>query len=296
MLAMDVVDTLRHQETLVERELDQETRDGVLKTRLREIYASQGLEVTDRILAQGIEALRESRFVYDRRGGTWPRLMALAWVRRGPVAIVLAALLVIGAAFYGWSAYQRGVEENRLAAARIELTETLPAELDRITVATRATAGDAEAVAAVDRLAMDAEAALAREEAETAKRLIGELEALQDQLELAYELRIVSRPGEPSGVFRIPDVNRTARNYYLIVEAIGPDGSALSLPITSEEDGSTATVSKFGVRVPRATYDAVAADKQADGIVDAARLGEKRSGSLGETYLMNVEDGRIREW
>ncbi len=35
MLAMDVVDTLRHQEKLIERELGQEARDTALKTRLR---------------------------------------------------------------------------------------------------------------------------------------------------------------------------------------------------------------------------------------------------------------------
>ncbi|MCB1487298.1 MAG: hypothetical protein KDJ88_07550, partial [Bauldia sp.] len=64
MLAMDVVDTLRHQDSLVERELGQESRDEALKARLRQIYESQGLEVTDRILDQGIAALKESRFTY----------------------------------------------------------------------------------------------------------------------------------------------------------------------------------------------------------------------------------------
>jgi 5-methylthioribose kinase len=39
-----------------------------------------------------------------------------------------------------------------------------------------------------------------------------------------------------------------------------------------------------------------AADKRADGIVDSNRLGEKRRGTLSETYLMDVEDGRIRAW
>jgi hypothetical protein len=64
MLAMDVVDTIRHRELLVERELGQGERDEALRTRLREIYTSQGLTVTDRIIDQGIKALRESRFVY----------------------------------------------------------------------------------------------------------------------------------------------------------------------------------------------------------------------------------------
>src|SRR3712207_8628772 len=38
MLAMDVVDTLRHQESLVNRELSEEDRDAQLLQRLRDIY------------------------------------------------------------------------------------------------------------------------------------------------------------------------------------------------------------------------------------------------------------------
>ena len=50
MLAMDVVDTLRHQENLVSRELSEQDRDAQLLQRLREIYRGQGIEVPDRIL------------------------------------------------------------------------------------------------------------------------------------------------------------------------------------------------------------------------------------------------------
>ncbi|HXK56547.1 MAG TPA: DUF6384 family protein, partial [Gammaproteobacteria bacterium] len=46
MLAMDVVDTLRHRRLLVERELQSDQRDEKLIDRLRDIYRSQGIEVT----------------------------------------------------------------------------------------------------------------------------------------------------------------------------------------------------------------------------------------------------------
>ena len=64
MLSMDVVDTLRHRQHLIERELNSEERDQKLIERLREIYTSQGMEVTDEILAAGVAALKEDRFVY----------------------------------------------------------------------------------------------------------------------------------------------------------------------------------------------------------------------------------------
>ncbi len=64
MLAMDVVDTLRRRQRLVEREFDSEGREQDLKQRLRKIYAAQGIEVPDHVLEEGVAALREERFVY----------------------------------------------------------------------------------------------------------------------------------------------------------------------------------------------------------------------------------------
>lgn len=74
MLAMDVVDLLRHEQALVERELASEERDQALFEQVKRMYASQGLEVTDEIIADGVAALREERFVYrppPPKGSLW---------------------------------------------------------------------------------------------------------------------------------------------------------------------------------------------------------------------------------
>ena len=63
------------------------------------------------------------------------------------------------------------------------------------------------------------------------------LQYVHDMLRQEYTIQIVSRPGTPSGVWRTPANSRTARNYYLIVEAVTASGQKLQLPITSEEDG-----------------------------------------------------------
>ncbi len=68
MLAMDVVDTLRHRELMLEREVEAGDRDQRLLLRLREIYTGQGIAVTDDVLAQGVSALREERFLYVAPG------------------------------------------------------------------------------------------------------------------------------------------------------------------------------------------------------------------------------------
>jgi hypothetical protein len=86
------------------------------------------------------------------------------------------------------------------------------------------------------------------------------------------------------------------RNYYLIVEPIAPDGGVLSLPITSEEDGEKATVSRWGVRVSKEVFDRVRQDKNDNGIIDNSRVGEKRRGGLEIDYLMPVQGGVILKW
>ena len=58
MLAMDVVDTLRHQDNLVARELDETRREAQLIERLRQIYRGQGIEVPERSIAAHITIAR----------------------------------------------------------------------------------------------------------------------------------------------------------------------------------------------------------------------------------------------
>src|SRR3954449_5925694 len=83
MLAMDVVDTLRHRELVLEREVEAEDRDQRLLVRLREIYTAQGITVTDDVLEQGVRALREERFAYTAPAPSFGRSLALLYVSRG---------------------------------------------------------------------------------------------------------------------------------------------------------------------------------------------------------------------
>lgn len=304
MLAMDVVDTLRHNETLVARELAEETREAALIARLRSIYHGQGIEVSDAALAAGVKAMKESRFAYTPPPPGLATTLAKAWVNRGRIGRRAAAGL--GALVAALLAYQflvvrpaeQHAEQARVAAEqrRADLAERLPR---RLAQAHAAAAGEARVEAArirADQLLADGRAALAREDAAAAQQVAAALERLRDDLAATYTLRIVSRPGEQSGVWRIPERNPNARNYYLIIEAVAPDGSVLTLPVTSEEDGRTRSVARFGVRVSPEAFEAVRRDKNDDGIVQNNRLGEKRRGRLDPDFAMPVTSGRITEW
>jgi hypothetical protein len=296
MLAMDVVDTLRHQDDLVEKELGQENRDEALKARLRQLYEGQGLEVSDHILDEGIQALRESRFLYTPPPPSFARTLARLWVRRTSIAKVGVVILMLVAAAAAWQVWSSRSERAAKERARIELSSVLPGELSAAVQMTRNDAKVASAQEAVNTLAADGRAALAAGDATEVRAAISKLAALRAKLVQQYVLRIVSRPGERSGFFRIPDINQNSRNYYLIVEAIAADGRVLSMPILNEENGKVETVAKWGVRVPQSTFDAVRRDKQDDGIIENNRLGEKKRGALKPDYLMPVLGGTVTKW
>jgi uncharacterized protein DUF6384 len=304
MLAMDVVDTLRHQENLATRELDETRREAQLVDRLRQLYRGQGIEVPERVLHEGVRALKESRFVYSSPQPGFTRTLAVAWVNRGRVGKALLGLLAVSG--IGWGVYQIRVvrpaqqqaEQARAQADREqrELTDLLPRALEQGHQEVLAEARVDEARQRADQILADGRSAIARRDPAGAKKALGELEGLRADLRREYVLRIVSRPGEQTGVYRIPARNPQARNYYIVVEPVGPDGRILSLPVTSEEDGRTETVSKWAVRVSQEVFNQVRRDKEDDGIVQRNRLGEKRRGYLEVDDLMPVLGGAILSW
>ena len=297
MLSMDVVDTLRHQESLVTRELDEDQREAELIDRLRAIYRNQGIDVPDRILQEGVTALKESRFVYTPPPASMATRLAGLWVRRGRIGTAAAALVgLVGVAWIAHAALIIWPRERAHKLDRIEISETLPKALDAARADIKAMSQDPAADRQADQLVAEASASLGHGDTATAKQDIAELGRLRDKLRQAYQLLIVTRPGVPSGVFRVPGRNPSARNYYLVVEAIGADNQPLPMAIKSEEDGSTKTVTQWGVRVTPEAYEAVRRDKMDDGIIRNRKVGEKRRGRLDVDYRMAVLGGAINQW
>src|SRR6185503_1532495 len=193
MLAMDVVDTLRHKELVLARELTAEDRDAKLLDQLREIYTSQGIEVTDEILQRGVDALREERFAYTPPPPSFSRTLARAYVTRGrwgrPVGFAVVAFQV----------FVRGPELRKATEVPAELTaafEMLDANTD-------------------DPAALDP----ARADLASGQAAAAEIETLNARVLTEYELRIVSRPGRESGFWREYEGSAGSRAYYLVVEA-----------------------------------------------------------------------------
>lgn len=410
MLAMDVVDTLRHEDKLVARALNAQAREQALIERVRAAYAAQGIAVSEAMIADGVAALKAREYSYEPpHPGLRTRLLT-AWVRRRRIGAGLAVTGVfaalIGGGWYGFVEYpearQRtaavaqlndqltltrsdiqflGERHATLARRWQALREDTPdgdsrrafERLSDDAGATLASAADALQLATAqqhnadlsvdnfERRATDVRAALTRQQqsiltaraaldraeqqlntlddvdalprrlrelrdagvrlavpapvdAEIEQRYdtaraalqrgdvqraidgLNALQALNRQLEQQFRVRIVSRPGALSGVIREPPNNPRASNYYLIVEALDADNRPVTVAIVSEEDGSSANVSSWGVRVAEAVFDRVRRDKQDDGIIQAAAAGEKRRGYLDIDYLIPVQGGLIHTW
>jgi hypothetical protein len=294
---MDVVDTLRHQESLVARELNEDQKEAELIERLRKIYRDQGIEVSDRIIQEGVKALKDSRFVYSPPRPGLGTTLARLYVQRGRYGKAAGAVAgVLAAAWLGYAALVTWPAERNAERARTEITQTLPKALDAAVAEVKAEARVPAATQRADQILADGRAALSRSDPEGARKALADLEELRADLRREYQLVIVSRPGEQTGVWRIPDRNKGARNYYVVVEAIGRDGKAIPLPVKSEEDGKMATVTKWGVRVAEPVFEAVRKDKSDDGILQRNRLGEKRRGYLDVDYAVPVLGGAITQW
>ncbi len=352
MLAMDIVDTIRRRERMVQRELDAEGREIDLKERLRKIYAAQGIDIPDHVLEQGVAAIKEDRFVYKPAAPGFPRTLATLYVTRNAwgkwLLGAIAAVMIAAAGYYAavvapaarlpgrieaLHAQIAGITEDAeartqagqireagLAAARrgerdqarsaIASLEALHQRLEQIAVLRRVEGQRIETLhAQIAEIAQEPEArtqagqireaglaAVQRGDAGNARAAVASLEELLGLLEQDYTLRVVNRPGEYSGVYRIPDLNEQARNYYVIVEAIDSRGNVLTVPILSEETGATERVKAWGLRVDEDVFNAVANDKKDDGIIQNSRFGEKKRGRLTADYTMPTTGAAITAW
>lgn len=285
MLAMDVVDTLRRRERLVQRELDVAGREDDLKERLRKIYHAQGIEVPDHVLEEGVAALKEDRFVYKPPASSFGVRLARIYVSRGR-----------------WGKWVFGGLSAVIAAWAINYfvfvapDAALPERLSQVYGETVALAESNQARKRAEQLLASGQSAAQSGDTEAARQALDALASLQTTLRQEYSLRILNRPGERTGVWRIPDVNTQARNYYIVVEAVDPSGRVLEVPITNEETGKTERVTAWGLRVDKQTFDRVARDKQDDGIIERDRFGYKPRGALTPSYEMRTTGGAITQW
>jgi hypothetical protein len=288
MAAMDVVDTLRHDQSIAERELDGEGRRERLLERLRGMYAAQGIEVPDHVLEEGIDALEQERFQYTPVKPSWQTKMARLWVSRSRWGKPLGFFAVVAAAFYGYYFVSDVMPLRALKA-------DLPSEISRSLQQISASSKNPEITAQARLYAANAERAIANEDYDEAQDIVANMQTVQRQLGLEYDIRVISRANENSGVFRNPPGN-VARNYYLIVEAIDKNNRVVELTIVNQENNKAAQKKTWGLRVNEETFYKIASDKRDDGIIQNNKVGRKLAGYLKPEFSIPTTGATITEW
>ena len=289
LLAMDVVDTLRHRERVVDTELDAEARETQLIVRLKEIYAAQGIEVPDRILKDGVKALDEQRFIYKPAPDGLTVKLAHAYVNRShwlPQSLSIAG--AVAALAIGWYVFW--------AAPQADAWNKMPAELAQLSAKGQALAIDPAVDQRIIAIQHAGEAAVDAKDRSELRAQIKALKDIDTQLGSEYDVRIVYRGDEETGFWRRPPNNPVGRNYYLVVEPVAPGGKVLTAPVLDEETQTTQRVAKWAQRVSKDVWDKTAAEKAETHIIVNDILGHKARGELEPKYDVETPGGAITKW
>ena len=289
MAAMDVVDTLRHEQGIAERELDSEGRRERLLNRLRDLYQAQGIEVSDRILEEGINALEEERFEYVGVESNWQTKLAHVWVSRGrwgkPVGFFALLCVVFLLIYFIVEVYP----ERQIRAGLPEKIETSLSQIQSLS-------SNASVYESALEQADSARRAIENDDYQQAQRLTEDLESISKRLDAQYTIRVVSRIDENSGVWRVPPDNPDARNFYLIVEALDSRNQVVNVDVLNQENNKRESVEVWGVRVSEQTFYQIAEDKRDDGIIQNNQVGQKKRGDLEPVFSIDTTGAAITEW
>ena len=289
MAAMDVVDTLRHQRGIAAREMGSDGRRERLLERLKELYLAQGIAVSEYILQEGVDALEQERFQYHPVKSSWRTRLARLWVSRSrwgkPVVFLSFVGALLGSIYYVVDVYP----EQQLQAA---IPKQISASLSTIKIIDK----NHSLKERSDQRAAAARRAISAGDFDQAKEIQINLKNVSDRIQQEFQIRVVSYAGKPSGVWRVSDDNKSARNYYLIVEAVDSENRILEQDILNEETNKIKRVNAWGLRVDQATFNRISADKQDDGIIQNNKVGIKKIGYLEAEFLLSTAGASITDW
>ncbi len=272
---MDVAAALRKERLTAEQQLNIEETKQLLRKRLLESARVSGDPVTDQEIDAAIDAYYERQHEFQPPEPGMETFLASLYVRRGAIAKV--ALAVATVAMLWWSVFAFGLVGQKR-------TDRV---LNNLLGEVQATAAAVEELAVVPDLKVRAAQLLGQAQAARESGDAAELQSIQSQLasqaallKQEYTIAIVTGKGEQSGIDRYyQDASgQRVSGYYVIVQAESPDGQVIPMAIRDAESGKMTTVRRWAEQVPQEVYEQIAADKQADGVVDARVFATKEKG------------------
>jgi len=164
-------------------------------------------------LEEGIAALEEERFEYKPVEPSWKTKLAYIWVSRGRWGKPVGFFATLCTAFLIIYFVMEVLPQRNM---RAELPNKIISSLSQI----ESLAKNQSVFETAQQQAASAQRAIDKEDYDNAEYLVQDLESISNRLDAQYDIRVVSRIDENSGVWRVPPDNPDARNFYLIVEAL----------------------------------------------------------------------------
>jgi hypothetical protein len=287
---MDVATTLRKEQEVVEEQLNFDQIKARLRERLLEAAKVAGEAVTPEQIDAAIDDYYDKLHSFEEPRWSFSVLLAHLYVRRVTILKWLIGIAAVVA--LTWSLLISGILPGE-ARTRNEL-ERLTEQINTRAAAVRVLSADEVVQGDVAKLLATVETYRANQETAKLDEVLKKLTVLQGQLEAEYQIVVVSNPGQQSGIDRYytDDQGERASGYYLIVEARTADGKPMPVPVINRETGKMEQRSQWAEMVPQEVYNRVAADKQADGVLDETVFATKQRGQLEPQVSMSDEAGQ----
>ena len=293
MRAMDTIDELRHANRLVERAMQAGDRKSQLIDRLRDIYAEQGVDVSDTVIEQGVAALDAQRFTYRRSGGSWQRLIARIYIQRSrwwkPLTLAMLAAVALW-----WTAGLQRQLPMRTAPSMLGV-ELRKQYVQAVSAADWAADG-MQYMNRIDALNHEGKTALDRGDHQGASQALQKLERLNDHVNATYRLQIVLEPDQPFVVTRPGPALGVPPAYYLLVEPVNNLGWPVEVDVFSQDTGQRERVMRYGQQISAELAQRLEAEFAANGRPASRTVGHKQSGAFAPRFDIDVQRRVITQW
>ncbi|QDS96588.1 hypothetical protein FF011L_54000 [Roseimaritima multifibrata] len=278
---MDVAREMGRDRATAEKMFQQEGVRAQIREKLLRSARLSGDQVTEAEIDAAIDQYFAGLNVYQDPPLNFNKMLAYAWIwsryltaAAGAVAAMVAMIWFLF--FSSVAPLNPAVQSRKSLAEKVAQAEGLSQQIKAI----------AEDPAALQRAASLQAQVLSADAGNQAVAVtaIQQLKDLHQQLATEYDIRIVSGGTAASMLHREARNDQTGRyrtaGYYVVVEAVSPEGTVLTLPIRNAETGRVDRVDRWAERVPKEVYDRLAEDKRSDGVLNETEFSQKQRGRM----------------
>jgi hypothetical protein len=271
---MDVVSTLRRERGVAQQQLNLDETKRLLRERLIETARVTGDKVSQVEIDVAIDQYFDQLHVFAPPKASAETLLAHVYVARHTIAKWAVGIGMTATLW--WSLFSYGIMPGPARTERI--AGELYGNIEKSVAAVESIAKVPDVQQRVIELTKQADVYKSAGNLKGLERIAAEISQQEALLKQEYTVQIMQSPR--TGIDAYVEGSDQLSGYYLIVQAVTPDGTVLPMTIRDGETGDLRTVTQWGEQVPQEVYEQVAADKRADGIVDARALGAKKVGEL----------------